>query len=59
MPQDEDTGRTRFRDDFLASLFPRALGGDINDTLCMRVIFDKEIAFDDLINKTINLKTKS
>ena len=49
MPQDEDTGRTRFRDDFLASLLPRALGGDINDRLRVRVKFGEEIVFDDLI----------
>ena len=57
--RDEDTGRARFRDDFLASLLPRALCRGINNRLRMRVIFGEEIVFDDLINTTINSKTKS
>ncbi|KAL3765019.1 hypothetical protein ACHAW5_004278 [Stephanodiscus triporus] len=49
LPQDEDTGRTRFRDDFIASLLPRALGGNADDRLRVTVRFGEEISFDDLI----------
>ena len=52
LPQDEGTGKTRFRDDFLTSLLPSFLGGDDADgrkKLHIKVRFGEEIEFDDLI----------
>jgi monolysocardiolipin acyltransferase len=51
LPQDEDTGRTRFRDDALASVLPTVLGGDPDARLRVRVRFGEEIEFDDLIRE--------
>mmetsp|Transcript_22849 Transcript_22849/g.49433 ORF Transcript_22849/g.49433 Transcript_22849/m.49433 type:complete len:428 (+) Transcript_22849:305-1588(+) len=50
-PQDENTGKTKLRDNLLASLLPTVLGGDSNDKLHVRVGFGKEIVFDDLIQE--------
>ena len=53
LPQDKNTGKTRFRDDFLTSLLPSFLGGDDNadgsKRLHIKVRFGEEIEFDDLI----------
>jgi len=49
LPQDENDGRTRLRDNLLGSLLPAALGGDASDKIHVRVRFGEEIAFDDLI----------
>jgi len=50
-PQDETTGKTKLRDNLLASLLPSVLGGDANDKLHVRVRFGKEITFDDLLEE--------
>ncbi|KAL7555102.1 hypothetical protein ACHAWF_018728 [Thalassiosira exigua] len=50
-PQDENNGKTKFRDNLLASMLPAALGGDANDKLHLRVRFGEEISFDDLIRE--------
>ena len=51
LPQDENDGKTRLRDNLLGSLLPAALGGDANDKLHIRVKFGEEITFDDLIQE--------
>ncbi|KAL7529740.1 hypothetical protein ACHAXR_003135 [Thalassiosira sp. AJA248-18] len=54
-PQDETTGKTKLRDNLLASLLPRILRADDDidddDQLHIRVKFGKEITFDDLIKE--------
>ena len=53
LPQDENTHKTRFRDDFLTSLLPSLLSGDVDANgskrLHIRVRFREEIEFDDMI----------
>jgi len=51
LPQDENTGKTRFRDDFTRSLLPSFLGGDAEGKLHIKVRFGEEIEFDDLIRE--------
>ena len=49
LPQDEYTGKTRFRENALRSLLPTFLGGDDTDRLRVKVRFGEEVHFDDLI----------
>ena len=50
LPQDENNGKTKLRNNLLRSMLPTAIfGGDANDKLHVRVQFGEEIMFDDLI----------
>lgn len=51
LPQDENTGKTKLRDNLLDSMLPAIFGGDADDKLHIRVKFGEEIEFDDLIRE--------
>ena len=51
LPQDEISGKTKVKKNFLKSLLPSFLGGDANDKLSIQIKFGEEITFDDLISQ--------